>query len=211
MRIASIDRVEPTPLPAALPLHLEHEASAAAPILKLLVLIPVTLVLLVPFAMLAKSVAADGAVRALLASKPASLAQIGLALAAWAVMLVWPVKRLVDGLTQSRSVEIVPGLVAITDRGLLRTRTRLVRLDAYAGVIHHVRASLSGLRHELILAHPDRKSSILLAISDRIGPDEIERVSALLGHREVPSRTIYTLRRPVAVPAAPAEGMARAA
>ncbi len=103
-------------------------------------------------------------------------------------------KRLIDGLARSRSVEIRDGQVTITQKRLFGAKTWTTPLADYAGVIHHVRASLSGLRHELILAHADRRNSILLAIADRFTQTEIDHVAALLGQREVPSASIYTLR-----------------
>lgn len=203
MRFSSIDSIVPSALPAALPLRLEQNTSSVSTLLKLAVVLPATLALLLPFLLLVQAFAADPAVRTALMERPATLIQLMLGLAFWGVLFAWPLKRLTDGLARHRSITIADGLVTITEASLLATRSWSTPLAGYAGVIHHVRASLSGLRHELILAHADRNSSVLLTISPSIAQGEIDRVSTLLGLREVPSAAIYALR-PGRAPRTPA-------
>jgi hypothetical protein len=118
---------------------------------------------------------------------------------------------LLDGMARSRVVEIDSVNVTITDQTLFGMRSISVPLKSYTGLVHHVRASLSGLRHELILAHAESDHSVLITHADRIGQSEIDRVCGMLGHREVASGHIYrlTLRRPR--PASPAAELAKAA
>ena len=64
-------------------------------------------------------------------------------------------------------------------------------LASFAGVAHHVRASLSGTRHELILVHPDREKSVLLSLAAKVAQAEVDRVAALLGHKEISPGVLY--------------------
>ncbi len=62
------------------------------------------------------------------------------------------------------------------------------------GVVHHVRASLSGTRHELILVHPQREKSVLLSLADKMPQSEVDRVAALLGQKVVPPSELYRFK-----------------
>ncbi|MGQ0672021.1 MAG: hypothetical protein ACT4N2_03975 [Hyphomicrobium sp.] len=213
MRISAIEAIVPPSLPETLPIHLTQKPSPVAAVLKLMVLLPATLALLVPFLLVGKALAADAGVRAALMERPALVGQIIIGLAFWAVLFAWPLKRLIDGLTQSRTLSIDRTSVTIRQNSLFGHQIWSVPLGSYSGVIHHVRASLSGLRQELILAHPEHDNSILLTHAPRISAEEIARVSALLGQTEMPSHAIYRpmswhgarrARRETPVPAAPA-------
>lgn len=211
MRLAVVESILPASLPHALPIRLEQRPSGISIILKLLILLPVTLALATPFAMLGKALAADPAVRAAVMSRPAGMLQLGTALAFWVVLFAWPLKRLIEGLARSRVVEISDSDVTITDTTWLGMRAETVALSSYYGVIHHVRASLSGLRHELILAHPNLDNAVLVAIADRISQSEIDRLCALTGLPEVPSGIIYRLGLRRDLPATANPPLARAA
>lgn len=211
MHFSAIDSIVPASLPSELPLRLEQHPSRVSTVLKLTVLLPATLALLTPFLLVASAVAADPAVRAVLAARPASIVQLAFGLAFWGVLFAWPLKRLAETLAQRRTIEIVGGRVRISDQGLLGARTTETALADYTGVIHHVRSSLSGLRHELILAHEDRDRSVLLAIADRFSQAEIDRASRLLGLCEMHPRVIYSVGTRSARMTDPAVALARAA
>ena len=68
-------------------------------------------------------------------------------------------------------------------------------LTAYRGVAHHIRTSLSGAQHEIVLVHPDASKSIVLTTADRIGQPQVDAMAALLNVCEVPARTLYQSRR----------------
>lgn len=63
-----------------------------------------------------------------------------------------------------------------------------------SGVTHHVRASLAGSRHELILVNPEREKSILLSVAPRTSQAEAERVAALLGPRQISPSELYRFK-----------------
>lgn len=191
MRFSTIATIEPAVLPQQLPLNLEQKPAPVSLVLKLCVIVPTTFALLLPFLLVGEAVALDDAVRAVLLDRPRVLVPLGLALAFWAVLFAWPMQRIAGGLARSRQVSIRHGVVNIGEKRLFSNKSWNVPLSEYVGVLHHVRASISGLRHELILLHADRDRSVLLAISNRFSQADIDSVTSLLGHREVPPAAIY--------------------
>jgi hypothetical protein len=105
-----------------------------------------------------------------------------------------PTKRLVDRLATTRIVDIDDGVVTVTEGGYFRTWTWSAPLAAYAGVTDHVRASLSGTRHELILVHPEREKSVLLCVAARTSQSEVDRIAGLLGHKQIPPSELYRFK-----------------
>jgi hypothetical protein len=136
----------------------------------------------------------DPSLRLAMAGRPAALFQILCGLAFWAVLLGWPIKRLFDGLTNTRKVYIDNGAINVTDTGIWGTRDWQAPLSTFAGIAHHVRASHSGVRHELILVHPNRRKSVLLAMANRMQQSEVDRAVDMLGLPEVPASAVYRSR-----------------
>ena len=97
-------------------------------------------------------------------------------------------------MTVTRTVEIDERTVTVTEGGQFRTWTWSAPLGAFTGLAHHLRASLSGTRHELILVHPEREKSVLLCLADTLAQQEVERVATLLGHKEIPSSVLYRFK-----------------
>jgi len=60
-------------------------------------------------------------------------------------------------------------------------------LATYEGVSVHVRSSLSGVRQEAVLVHPDRNRSIILMTAEHIGRREVEELCNLLSLPSVPA------------------------
>lgn len=148
----------------------------------------------IPFALILALVAGEASARALIADKPVATLQMVVGMLMWMALLAWPAHRLFTKLTGVRTVSVDNGHVTVTDKGLFGTTAETVPLDTFDGLAHHIRASLSGTRHELILAHPDRSRSVLLAIADRFTKTEVERVCLLLGVPEIPARALYEPR-----------------
>lgn len=192
MRVAIFDRVEPS-VPSELPVRLFATCSQRAAAVKLLFAVPAVLLLAIATVLLILEAFMAPGARALIVQRPTLALEILAALAFWAYLVGLPVKRLVERLTVTRMVEIDPTTVTLTERTRFATRTWQVPLASYAGVAHHVRASLSGTRHELILVHPERAKSVLLALSPAMDQREVERVAALLGTGVIPASTLYRL------------------
>jgi hypothetical protein len=190
MRVAIFDRVNP-PVPNHLPFQIVSTCSHRAAAVKLAFAVPAALGVAGALLMvLYDAVMAPGA-RDLLAQHPVIGLEIFAAIAFLAFLLVLPIKRLCDRLVVQRTVGIEGDTVSVNERGHLRSWSWNEPLDSYSGLAHHVRASLSGTRHELILVHPKRHKSVLLSVAPSLSQNEVARVAALLGHREIPARELY--------------------
>jgi len=193
MRVAIYDRVEP-PVPLELPFRLVETCSRRAAAVMLVIAIPAVLAVGVASLMLIIQAVLAPAARALLAQHPALGLEILAAIVFWAYLLGLPLWRLVHRLAATRAVEIDGSTVTVTEDGPFRSSTWSVPLGSFAGLAHHVRASLSGTRHELILVHPAREKSVLLTLADKMPQCEIDRVAALLGHKEIPASELYRFK-----------------
>ncbi len=117
--------------------------------------------------------------RALILDRPVMTVELAFALVFWIGLFAWPLRRLHARVNGRRKVEISRWNVAVRDEKLLNTETWTAPLASYTGIAHHVRASLSGSRHELMLVHPERSRSVLLMISEHISEADIQRFSRL--------------------------------
>jgi hypothetical protein len=197
MRVAIFDRVEP-PVPAELPFRLVATCSHRAAALTLVLAVPFVIAIGVATVMLVLHALFAPAARAVVAQHPGLSLEILAAVVFWTYLLGWPLKRLFDRLSVSRTIEIDAASVIVTERGYLRAHSWAVPLASFAGVAHHVRASLSGTRHELILVHPDRHKSVLLSVAAKVAQAEVDRVAALLGHKEISPGVLYRFTAPIA-------------
>lgn len=201
MGTLSFETIHPAAPPDTLPARIEQSSPRLVDTLTLLVLAATALALVSPFVAVALHLADAPEARALVFEQPRAVLQLGLGLAVWTVLLGWPARRLAQRLGLRRVVTLTPGMVRVEDAGLLRTRHWSAPVATYSGLAHHVRASLSGVRHELILVHPDPARSVLLAAAPRFAQGEIERMCGLIGVNEVPARLLYT--RPGSANSAP--------
>jgi hypothetical protein len=102
-------------------------------------------------------------------AQPLATLQIVAGLMLLTALVLVPVRRLIAGVGHGGSIEIDGGIVRIEERGLFSSRTFDEPLDAYCGVAHRIRTTLSGLRHEIVLVHPDARRDVVIAL-DRIEP-----------------------------------------
>lgn len=190
MRVAIFDRVEP-PVLSALPQRLVQTCSRPAALFMLIVTVPIVAAIGIASFELILAAAFAPAVRAVVAQHPAIAIEVLVGIAFWIYLLALPLKRLTDRLFLSRTIEIDDGTVRVIEKGHFRTRTWSQPLATFTGVAHHVRASLSGTRHELILVHPQRDKSVLLSLASAMPQAEVDRVATLLGHNEIPPLSLY--------------------
>jgi hypothetical protein len=197
MRVAIYDRVEP-PVPAELPVHLVATCAHRAAALFLALAIPAVLAVGVASLMLLLEALYTPAARLILAQHPALGLELLGAIAFGLYLLGLPIRRLFRRMTSTRIVAIDAHTVTVTEGGYFRNRTWSAPLDGFAGLAHHLRASLSGTRHELILVHPEREKSLLLSVAATMTQEEVDRVATLLGHKEISSGELYrfSLRLP---------------
>ena len=193
MRVAIYDRVEP-PVPAQLPLRLTQTCSQRAAMALLALIVPAAIgVTSAALAVLIQALQAPDA-RAVVGQHPAVVLEILFAIGFLIYLLALPTGRLIARLTTTRTVEIAHGYVSVVEGGQFRTWRWTAPLSSYTGVAHHVRASLSGTRHELILVHPTRAMSVLLSVAPRTTQSEVDRVATLLGHKEIPPSELYRFK-----------------
>jgi hypothetical protein len=84
--------------------------------------------------------------------------------------------------------------VTVREVGALRSRAWTAPLSEFAGVAHHIRSTLSGLRHELVLVHRVRgKSVLLLQTANAVPQATLERAAALLALPQVSAGELYRL------------------
>jgi hypothetical protein len=193
MRVAIYDRVEPS-MPAELPLRLTQTCSQRTATAFLALLIPGAVAAIIAAVAIFQALLSPS-VRTLIEQHPAQGLEIVIAVGFLAYLIALPTKRLIDRLATTRIVEILNGSVTVTEGGYFRTWSWSAPLCSFAGVAHHVRASLSGTRHELILVHPQREKSVLLCVAPRTSQSEVDRVAALLGHKQIPPGELYRFKR----------------
>lgn len=191
MKLIAFDHVEPTPDFQALPIELRLSTSRSSALLKLMLLAPMMVMLAVPLSLIGARAAGDPDPISHLVSNPLAALQIVTGLLVWTALFLWPLKRIIGRMGARRRVEIDAAQVRVTDTSPFGGKSWSAPLQSYAGIAHHIRASLSGNRHELILVHTDPAKSIVLAIADRITQATVDRATALLGLPEVPARSLY--------------------
>jgi hypothetical protein len=191
MRQAVSSNVVPAPSFDSLPFKAEQTSSRTAAVLMLLLLVPVLCLVIVPVGLVL--VFATGEVRDAIAQHPLAAAIMGAGLAIWVALFLVPAKRIIQRFGNRRRVTIARERVTVADESLFGSRLWSVPLADFRGVAHHVRATLSGVRHELILVHPMRERSVLLHSADAIAQSTIDRAAALLRLQQVPAHELYRL------------------
>jgi hypothetical protein len=202
MRVAIFDRVDP-PVPADLPLRLTETCSRRSAMAMLVFAVPAVFAIGLSTLMLIVEVVVVPGPRAAMAEHPVLGLEVLTGIAFGAYLLGLPLKRLIQRLAAARTILIDDTSVTVTEIGHFRRQTWTAPRSDFSGLTHHVRASLSGTRHELILVHPERDKSLLLSVAPRMLQSEVDRVTALLGCKEIPPSELYRfgMRLPRALPA----------
>jgi hypothetical protein len=205
----AVDTVASAPPFDHLPLTIDQTSSRASALIMLVLLVPALLVGLVPTALL---VAFASSSLGVAADHPGAAAQVLLGIGLWTVLFVLPAKRIVQRFGIVRRIHIDTDAITVNERGLFGARKWQAPLSEYSGIARHLRSTLSGLRHELILVHREPRKSVLLHSADLASPPTIDQAKRLLGLPEIQPRELYkrrTFHRPVA--AAPGPIVARVA
>jgi hypothetical protein len=190
-----------------LPLTIDQKSSRASALIMLALLVPALLVGLVPTALL---VAFASSAMGVAADNPGAAAQVLVGIGLWTVLFVLPAKRLVQRFGSIRRIHIDTNTVTVSERGMFGSRQWSAPLSEYTGITRHLRSTLSGLRHELIMVHRESRKSVLLHSGDLASPPTIEQAVRLLGLPEIQPRELYrrgTFGRP-ATPAPVVAGLA---
>ena len=186
MRIAAIDRMTPSmPDLTAASIRIQQFPARRTTAFLLAALIAIAAILLSPFYLIATAALADQGVRNAVAIRPLAVVQILTGLTFWIILLGFPIYRLIDTLTRSRMIEIAAGNVTVTDRAFGGTKVWTAPLGTFLGLAPYLRASLSGVRHELILVHPDRHRSVLVAMAPQLLQSDVDQIAVALKMRQL--------------------------
>jgi hypothetical protein len=203
---AASSNVVSAPPFASLPFQAEHRSSRTGAVLMLLLLVPVLAMVIVPVGLVLAF--AGHEVRDAVAQHPLAAMILGAGLIAWVALFLIPAKRIVQRFGSRRRVTIVHDRVTVADHSLFGARHWSAPLAEFRGVAHHIRSTLSGVRHELILIHPSRSRCVVLHSAQAIGQPTIDRATALFRLQQIPAHELYRVTRrasgPPAIEALPA-------
>jgi hypothetical protein len=174
-----------------LPLTIDQKSSRASALIMLALLVPALLVGLVPTALLVAFASSSWGVAA---DHPGAAAQVLVGIGLWTVLFVLPAKRIVQRFGVVRRIHIEADAIEVNERGLFGSRHWQAPLSEYTGIARHLRSTLSGLRHELILVHREPRKSLLLHSGDLASQPTIEQATRLLGLPEIQPRELYRRR-----------------
>ncbi|MFN0218176.1 MAG: hypothetical protein ACKVP4_05080 [Hyphomicrobium sp.] len=143
---------------------------------------------------------AEPGVRGAVAQTPVIALELAFALIFWIALICWPLRLCISRMARRRDVEITANKVRVEDSHPLGQDRWSAPLSSYLGVAHHLRSSHSGVRHEIVLVHPDRGRSIVLTVAEQISDAHVEAAAKLLRLPRVPAENLYGSGR--AAPAA---------
>ena len=193
---AVLDTVACNPPFDRLPLTIDQKSSRASALIMLMLLVPALLVGLVPTALLVAFASSSWGVAA---DHPGAAAQVLVGIGVWTVLFVLPAKRIVQRFGAVRRICVDTSSVTVSERGLFGSRQWSAPLSEYTGIARHLRSTLSGLRHELILVHHEPRKSVLLHSGDLASAPTVDQATRLLGLPEIQPRELYrgrTFREP---------------
>lgn len=194
MRPRLFECVELTSAENTLPLRSSQTAPRAANAMHLSLMSLLAALIVLPQVTFALYAIASPKLRDVMAGQPLITLQLVIALIVWIALFAVPLIGLAGRLTWQRKVEITPDQVAVFDDGAFGTSNWTAPLSSYKGIAHQVRSSLSGNRHELILAHPDPRHSVLLLVADYISETDVTRMANLLRMPQIPAGELYRTR-----------------
>jgi len=179
-----------------LPIRLPPVSHRLSHLPGLLFMAALALVTVLPQLALAGFAITSPATRSVLIEHPMIAVELAVAAGFWAFLVLWPLRSIVLTVFRERSIEIADGAIRVVDRNPFSTTGWHLPLAAYDGLAHHVRSSLSGIRHEAVLVHSRRDRTVTLAAAPVIGKREITELCRLLQLPEVPSSRLYRLGGP---------------
>jgi len=194
MRLAAIDRIDPLPAFDSLPIEFSQRPSRLPSLGLVLLCTPGFGLLVIPFGLVAALAAESPEALSLITDRPATAVQLSLGFLVAGFLVGWPLRRLFGRLRSARDVRITDRLVIVRERRLWGDTEWSAPLQSFRGVASHMRASLSGTRHEVILVHPSSEKNVLVHFSDRPSPATAGGVAALLGLPEIPAGELYRSR-----------------
>ncbi len=137
----------------------------------------------------------DPLTRNTITQHPVVALQLALALVFWVGLVVWPLRLGLARFSRRRTVTIAHQTVRVADASAWSAATWTVPLSDYLGLAQHIKSSLSGITHQIVLVHPQRKFSLVLHASERCSLVDIDRLALQLGLPIIAASEIYRTRR----------------
>lgn len=194
MRPEAFERVEVTAGPEMLPFRSVQDAATAPSLMRLTLFSCLAVIGVVPQLGLAGFALTSPDIRLIILERPMVAVQLAVGMVFWLALFAWPLRSLFARLTWRRTVEISRHEVSVADTRSFGNTVWTAPLRSYKGVAHHIRSSMSGTRHELVLVHDDAKRSVLLMTAPVIADADIARMTRLLDLPQITAAEMYGLR-----------------
>ncbi len=159
-----------------LPLTIRQTNSKLAKLPGLLLMTALAALIVLPHLGFTIYALASAEVRNALAVHPIVAVELALALLFWVGLIVWPLRNILIALISDRFVDIRNGEVKVVDRTPFSTTLWQAPIASFEGVALHTRTSISGVRQEAVLVHPNKKRSIILMAAERIGGKDSDKL-----------------------------------
>lgn len=204
MRIAAVSRVDMTvdPVRASADFRMQTNKLHAGMLVGLS--LGAIAGLLFPVTLIAADAVSGGQVIHTLGEHLGSTLLLAVGIALGVVMMIFPLRAGLARLGGATTVKMADGMVSVERSGLFGAERWSEPLSNFCGVTHHIRATLSGARHEIILVHPQPGKDILLHLANRHPQEGADYYAGLLGLAEMQPKELYARRRsaPKVAPAA---------
>lgn len=195
MRIAAVDSVDMKIDPNLATADFTFKSSKLEAALLLVLGIGGMLCLLAPIALIALDALANPHVVNTLSANIGSTALLSTGVILAAALLLYPLRAGLNRLSGNAKVRMADGMVHFHGKGLTGPETWRAPLAQFCGVTHHIRATLSGPRHEIILVHADPEKDILLHVAPRHPKEDAVHFAELLGLAQLQPKTLYSRHR----------------
>ena len=196
MHIAAIDRIDVPKSWSGLPLTLTQTSSRLSAVTLVSVSSLSIAALIMPLAVMSLHATSNPRALAAIVERPVSATVLALGLALAITLLAIPLAAGLSRMRRSRAVRLGGDRITVDDRSLFGGRRHWeAPLSQFTGVTHHIRATLSGPRHEIILVHPDHRKDVLLNLSARAPEHGADQFASLLRLDVIHAGVLYG-RRP---------------
>lgn len=194
MRRQGFEVIEVSSGPYRLPITLRQTNTKLSRVLGLVLMIILAAMIVGPQVGFAAYAIASPDVRNALITHPMIAIELALALVFWVGLIAWPLRDILLALLSDRVVDIRDGEVKVMDCRDFSKTLWSMPLATFEGVAVHVRTTLSGVRQEAVLVHPNRNRSIILMTAEHIGVREVEDLCNLLSLPSAPAERRYGFR-----------------
>lgn len=196
MRIAEFNTVTPAIDGCPLPWRLEQRGWSLGAAVSLTLLLALIALLATGLVLLFVELAVEPVTRSAVVARPAAALKIAIGISLLMALVGWPIRALALRLGSRREVFIDDENVRVMDHGPFSSRQWSQPIGSYLGLAHHIRTTHSGLRHELVLVHQDRRANVLIGLSNRMMDSEVSAACHRLGLPLVPAKLLYGAANP---------------